>query len=64
MDNETFQSLVFMIFGLGFFLFAVLVVNRDHREAWERRLMEAREFGYKVVHKTAETIPKPRHRKK
>lgn len=36
----------FMLFGFGFFLFVCLLVRRDHRESWERRIQEAREFGY------------------
>lgn len=40
------EELAFMIFGLGFFLFVTLIITRDHRESWERRIMEAREFGF------------------
>ena len=46
MDAETAYSIAFMIFGLAFFMFVIRMVMRDHREAYERRLMEAREFGY------------------
>lgn len=35
-----------LIFALGFFSFTIRMVMRDHREAYERRLNEAREFGY------------------
>lgn len=43
---ETVFAIVFMIFGLGYFMFSMMILNRDHREAHERRLMEAREFGF------------------
>lgn len=43
---ETILSLAFMVFALGFFMIAIRVVTRDHREAWEQRMMEAREFGF------------------
>lgn len=42
---ESLFSYAFMLFGLGFFIFCIRVVRRDHREAWEQRMMEAREFG-------------------
>lgn len=47
---ETVMSLFFMVFGLGFFLFVTHIIQRetreDKRESWERRMMEAREFGF------------------
>jgi len=43
---ETSLNLAFMVFGLAFFLFTIRIVMRDHRESWERRVMEAREFGF------------------
>lgn len=43
---ETLLDLGFLVFSLGFFLFTIRIVQRDHRESWERRLMEAREFGF------------------
>jgi hypothetical protein len=53
---DTALSLFFMVFALGFFLFAMRVITRDHRESWERRLMEAREFGLRKPRQT-ETQP-------
>jgi hypothetical protein len=47
----TFLSLFIMIFSFGFFLVAILFVTRDHRESWERRMMEAREFGAPLEYK-------------
>lgn len=56
---ETYLALAFMVFGLGFFLFVVLVLNRDHRESWNRRIMEAREFGFGGKHQhNADTLHK------
>jgi len=43
----TILDLAFMIFSLGFFLLSMRIVTRDHRELWERRMIEAREFGYR-----------------
>jgi hypothetical protein len=40
------MEIAFMIFGLAFFLFVTRMISRDHRESWERRIMEAREFGF------------------
>lgn len=59
MDAETVYSIAFMIFGLAFFMFSIRMVMRDHREAYERRVMEAREFGFggKNQH-TAKTLHK------
>lgn len=46
---EGFQDLVFMIFGLGFFVFCISYANRsinnDNERDYNRRLNEAREFG-------------------
>jgi hypothetical protein len=47
---ETYLALAFMVFGLGFFLFVIFVILHDHRESWERRIMEAREFGFGGKH--------------
>jgi len=43
---DTVLSLCFMLFGLAFFMFVIRIVMRDHREAHEQRIMEAREFGF------------------
>lgn len=51
---EHFWSFGFMVFCFGFFLFSIRIVNRDHRESHERRIMEAREFGVDV------TRPRPK----
>jgi hypothetical protein len=55
MDNETFNAMVFMVFGLGFFMFVTRMLSRDHREAWQQRMMELREFGPKILKKVAKT---------
>jgi len=43
----TILDLAFMVFALGFFIYSMRIVTRDHREAWEQRMMEAREFAYR-----------------
>jgi uncharacterized membrane protein YeiB len=47
---EAFMSVFMLLFGLGFFLFVMHIIQRetreDKRESWERRMMEAREFGF------------------
>lgn len=40
------DSWAFMLFGLGFYLFVIRMISRDHREGREARIMEAREFGF------------------
>jgi hypothetical protein len=40
-----FETWIMLIFSLGFFLYTIRIVTRDHRESWEHRMMEAREFG-------------------
>lgn len=57
---ENLQELVFMVFGLGFFIFVIRMVVRDKREDHAIRIMEAREFGFggKNQH-TAKTLHKP-----
>jgi len=47
---ETYLALAFMVFGLGFFLFVIFILTRSDRQEWERRLMEAREFGFGGKH--------------
>lgn len=60
MEETLALDLIFMVFGLGFFLFVILIITRDSREAWERRLMGAREFGFKVVNQIKEPPSKPK----
>ena len=43
---ETALTLFFMVFGLGFYLFVIHIILRDSDTKWERRIMEAREFGF------------------
>jgi len=43
---ESLSDLAYLAFGLGFFLFVIRMIHRDSREEYERRLMEAREFGF------------------
>jgi hypothetical protein len=43
---EALASLGFLLIGLGFFVYVIRMDSRDHREAHENRLMEAREFGF------------------
>lgn len=45
MDSETFYTLVFMIFGLGFFIFMIHIVTSDNNRQHERDLQRDREFG-------------------
>lgn len=40
------MEIAFMVFGLGFFLFVVLMIERSEERSYQRRLNEAREFGY------------------
>lgn len=35
-----------MLFGLGFFIFVMNTIRKDDREYYDRKLNEAREFGY------------------
>lgn len=54
---EDVMSLFFMVFGLAFFIYVTNIVRNDQREdlrdkrsaqreSYERRVMEAREFGF------------------
>ena len=61
---ETMLSLAFMVFGLAFFVYVTRIVTRDHREAYERRLMEAREFGFKGTSEVDKQNHQPLHKKK
>lgn len=47
MDMETVFSMFFMLFGLGFFIFVVWKIEKSEDDRYQRRLNEAREFGYK-----------------
>lgn len=52
MDKETVAAMGFMLFGLGFFVFIMLVVLRTHTSDHERRIMEIREFGFRDTPKS------------
>lgn len=43
---ETLQSIGFMVFGLGFFLFVAWIIFRQDTIDYDRKLNERREFGY------------------
>lgn len=47
MDMETVFSMFFMIFGIGFFIYVVWKIELSEDARYQRRLNEAREFGYK-----------------
>lgn len=40
------MEIAFMIFGLGFFLFAIKMVLSENDKEYNRKLSEQREFGY------------------
>lgn len=44
---ETAASFAVLFVGLGFFLFVTYIIRTDHRESYERRLNEQREFGFR-----------------
>lgn len=44
--KEDLIAIGFMLIGLGFFCFIINLVRVDNREGYERRVMEAREFGF------------------
>lgn len=47
------------IFGLGFFLFVTWLIVSSERETYQRRLNEAREFGFDGQYRhTAKTLKK------
>lgn len=48
MDQKDFNALVFMVFGLGFFLLVMMIILRDDKVSYERRLNEKREFGVEL----------------
>lgn len=71
MDNETFNSLVFMAFGLGFFLLVMFVILKDAdrtEDRKDRRAMhtaetlrhDRKEFGFEAVEQSLEAA----HRRK
>lgn len=39
-------AMIFLIFALGFFLFVMYTITKDSRDYYDRKLMEAREFGF------------------
>lgn len=71
MDQETFYSLVFMVFGLGFFLFVIWLISSDARRseirqdrrdelAYARMHKDRKKFGFEAV----ETSLEAAHRRK
>lgn len=56
------DSWAFMLFGLGFYLFVIRMIVRDDESRYNRRLGEAREFGFggKGQH-TAKTLNKDKY---
>lgn len=51
----------FLFIGLGFFLYSMLIVERSEQRSYDRKLMEAREFGFR--RSRLNTSNRPRHRK-
>lgn len=47
MDQETVFSMFFMLFGLAFFIYVIWKVEQSDDTRYQRRLDEAREFGYR-----------------
>ena len=71
MDQETFNSMVFMVFGLGFFLFVIWFITtdstrqeirQDRRDelAYARQYKSRKKFG----NETVEATLKAEHRRK
>lgn len=44
--DEVYLDLAFMVFALGFFMFVIHYVVRSQDRDYERKLNEAREFGF------------------
>ena len=40
------EDWAFFVFGLGFFLYTMHTIERGFDTSWERRIQEAREFGF------------------
>lgn len=53
------MEFIFMIFGLGFFIFVIWMVESSDERRYQRKLMEHREFGRQVINDD----PPPKHSK-
>lgn len=40
------MEIFFMVFGLGFFMYVMHIIDRDYRRNQDRDLMMTREFGF------------------
>lgn len=45
------MAIAFMLFGLGFFTLMTIVILRDDKVNYQRRLNEQREFGFRFNEK-------------
>lgn len=43
------MEFLFLLIGLGFFLFVINIVLNSDRESYARKLNEQREFGYQAI---------------
>lgn len=43
------MEFIFMVFGLGFFIFVIWMVESADERRYQRRLKEVREFGREVI---------------
>lgn len=41
------EEFFFLLLGLGFFVYIIILVERSEERMYQRRLNEAREFGYR-----------------
>lgn len=39
------MEIAFMVFGFGFFIFVIYMIQQDDQVSWMRKIMEAKEFG-------------------
>ena len=44
------EEITFLVFGLGFFLYCIHIIERSSDKEYNRKLNEAREFGFDPEH--------------
>ena len=57
---EKYFDMAFMLIGLGFFIFMIWFVEHSEERNYQRKLTEAREFGFKRSRIAKEGNPPPK----
>lgn len=63
MKQEDVFAVIFMVFGLAFFIYVVWQIQLSEEKRYQRRLDEAREFGYQERLNPPIPVKESKHKK-